>query len=47
MGAGMVMHLERLGLYEGEPMYSIKRGAMQHELSFKAKACRPLVKQLA
>jgi hypothetical protein len=24
-------HLKRLGLYEGESLYSIKRGAMQHE----------------
>jgi hypothetical protein len=27
----VVGHLKRLGLYEGESLYSIKRGAMQHD----------------
>eukprot|EP00878_Enallax_costatus_P003423 GHUV01003634.1.p2 GENE.GHUV01003634.1~~GHUV01003634.1.p2 ORF type:complete len:408 (-),score=155.96 GHUV01003634.1:5007-6095(-) len=31
MGSRLVMHLKRLGLYEGESLYSIKRGAMQNE----------------
>lgn len=31
MGQRVVGHLKRLGLYEGESLYSIKRGAMQHD----------------
>lgn len=31
MGSRVVYHLKRLGLYEGESLYSIKRGAMQHD----------------
>jgi N-acyl-L-homoserine lactone synthetase len=27
----VIGHLRRLGLYEGESLYSIKRGAMQHD----------------
>lgn len=31
MGQRVIGHLRRLGLYEGESLYSIKRGAMQHD----------------
>jgi hypothetical protein len=31
MGHRIVGHLKPYGLYEGESLYSIKRGAMQHE----------------
>jgi hypothetical protein len=31
MGQRVIGHLKRLGLYEGESLYSIKRGAMQHD----------------
>lgn len=30
MGNRLVQHLQRLGLYAGESLYSIKRGSMQH-----------------
>jgi hypothetical protein len=31
MGQRVIGHLKRLGLYDGESLYSIKRGAMQHD----------------
>lgn len=31
MGQRVIGHLRRLGLYEGESLYNIKRGAMQHD----------------
>ena len=31
MGTRIVAHLRRLGLYDGESLYSVKRGAMQHD----------------
>lgn len=38
MGQRIIGHLKRLGLYEGESLYSIKRGAMQHDFFVAGKS---------
>jgi hypothetical protein len=42
MGQRMIGHLKRLGLYEGESLYSIKRGAMQHDYFIAGKSLQAL-----
>jgi hypothetical protein len=38
MGQRVIGHLKRLGLYDGESLYSIKRGAMQHDYFIAGKS---------
>lgn len=42
MGQRVVGHLKRLALYEGESLYSIKRGAMQHDYFIAGKSLQAI-----
>jgi hypothetical protein len=42
MGQRVIGHLKRLGLYEGESLYSIKRGAMQHHYFIAGKSLQAI-----
>lgn len=42
MGQRVIGHLKRLGLYEGESLYSIKRGAMQHDFFVAGKSLQAI-----
>jgi hypothetical protein len=42
MSQRVVGHLQRLGLYDGESLYSIKRGAMQHDYFIAGKSLQAI-----